>query len=77
MRKSRVILRAGKSRRTKGVFAETDVSLPEAASVGTLQNMQCTVTVVERYQIFDIIDFIDLLRYSRVSELIFFMEVIP
>ena len=50
-----------------------DVCLPETASVGTLQNMQCTVTVVERYQVFDIlyIDFIDMLRY-RVSEHIIF-----
>lgn len=50
-----------------------DVCLPETASVGTLQNMQCTVTVVERYQVFDIrIDFIDMLRY-RVSEHIIFL----
>ena len=55
-----------------------DVCLPETASVGTLQNMQCTVTVVERYHVFDIyyIDFIDMLRY-RVSEHIIFMEVTP
>ena len=54
-----------------------DVCLPETASVGTLQNMQCTVTVVERYQVFDIYILISLICFGTVyRSILFFMEVI-
>ena len=54
VRKLRVILRAGKSGRMKGAFAEAYADLPEDAFAGTVQNMYRTVTVVERYlKIFD------------------------
>lgn len=59
----RVISGAGKSSVTKGAFAEAYADLPEDAFAGTVQNMQRTVTVVERYlKIFDNYGF--LLRYT-------------
>ncbi len=57
----------------KGAFAEVNACLPEAAFAGTLQNMQRTVTVVERYQkIFDIaLIFCFDMQPCCISELIF------
>ena len=45
----------------KGAFAEVNEGLPEVSFAGAMQNMYCTVTVVESYPIdFELI----LLRYQ-------------